>query len=86
MAVARLRYLNARDQLEVVAGKILPAAERGLEQAQEGYRVGRVQFLELMDAQSTLGTVRLRSIELHREMARAEAQLMSLAGAGICNQ
>ncbi len=86
MAVARYRYLNARDQLEVVAGKILPAAERGLEQAQEGYRVGRVQFLELMDAQSTLGTVRLRSIELHREMARAEAQLMSLAGAGICNQ
>jgi len=86
LAVARHRYLNARDQLEVVAGEILPAAERGLEQAQEGYRVGRVQFLELMDAQSTLGTVRLRSIELHREMARAEAQLMSLADAGICNQ
>jgi outer membrane protein, heavy metal efflux system len=85
LAVARHRYLNARDQLEVVAGRILPAAERGLEQAQQGYRVGRVQFLELMDAQSTLGTVRLRSIELNREMARAEAQLMSLAGAGICN-
>ena len=81
-AVSRQYYLNARGQLEITANRILPAAQRGLEQAQEGYRVGRVPFLELMDAQRILATVRLRSIELRLDLALAEAQMMSLVGAG----
>lgn len=83
LTVAKQRYLKTQGQLTVVAQRILPAAERGLAQAQEGYRVGRVQFLELIDAQRTLATVRIRSLELNRDLALAEAQLMSLAGAGL---
>ena len=82
LLVASQRYQNAHDQLEISAHRILPAAERGLSQAQDGYRVGHVPFLELIDAQRTLATVRIRTLELRRDIHIVEAELMSLAGAG----
>ena len=39
-------------------------------------------FLELVDAQRTYNEVRLRTLELRRDLAVAEADLMSLLGAG----
>lgn len=83
LVLAQHKYQAIRAQLEVSVNRILPAAERGLEQAQTGYGVGRVPFLELMDAQRLHASARLRSIELHRETAMAKAQLMSLAGLGL---
>ncbi len=80
--VARRRYHTTRDQLQDLRNRIMPAAERGLEQAQEGYRVGRLPFLELIDAQRTLSDVRLRILELRKDLIVAEAELMSLVGAG----
>ncbi len=82
LAVARQRSIATRDQLDAYRGRIVPAAERGIAQAQDGYRAGRLPFLELIDAQRTLATVRLRNIELARDLVLAAADLMSLVGSG----
>ncbi len=82
LRVARQRYLTIRDQLQAATSRILPAADRGLAQAQEGYRAGRLPFLELIDAQRTLAGVRLRTLELSKDLVVAGAELMSLIGAG----
>lgn len=82
LQVAHQRYLAARDQLHATMSRIVPAADRGLTQAKEGYRVGHLPFLELIDAQRTLAHVRLRTLELRRDLTVAEAELMSLIGTG----
>jgi cobalt-zinc-cadmium efflux system outer membrane protein len=82
LAVVRQRYHTTREQLEALLNRIAPAAERGLAQAQEGYRVGRLPFLELVDAQRTLANVRRRTLELRRDLIVEEAAIMSLTGAG----
>jgi len=82
LAAAQQRHQMMHEQLAVVTDRIVPAAERGLDQAQEAYRVGRLMFLELVDAQRTYTDVRMRTLELRRELALAEADLMSLLGAG----
>ena len=82
LAAARLRHRQAHDQLETVSERIAPAAERGLAQAQEAYRTGRLMFLELVDAQRIFTDVRLRTLELRKDLAMSEADLMSLLGAG----
>ncbi len=82
LEAARQRYLTARDQLHATVSRIVPAAERGLTQAQEGYRVGHLPFLELIDAQRTLARVRLRTLEIKKDLIVAEAELMSLTGTG----
>ncbi len=82
LATAQLRHRQAHDQLETVSERIAPAAERGLAQAQEAYRSGRLMFLELVDAQRIFTDVRLRTLELRRDLAMSEADLMSLLGAG----
>ena len=80
LETARQRYLAAREQLHTTVSRIVPAADRGLTQAREGYRVGRLPFLELIDAQRTFASVRLHTLELRRDLTVAEAELMSLLG------
>ena len=82
LAMAHLRHRQAHEQLETVSERIAPAAERGLAQAQEAYRTGRLMFLELVDAQRIFADVRRRTLELRRDLAMSEADLMSLLGAG----
>ena len=82
LSTARLNHRTAHEQLDQLAERIAPSAERALTQAQEGYRSGRLMFLELVDAQRTFNDVLLRTMELRRDLALAEADLMSLLGAG----
>jgi len=82
LEVASQRYLTSRDQLNVAVNRIMPAAERGLTQAQEGYRVGHLPFLELIDAQRTFANIRLRILKLKKDLIVTEAELMSLLRTG----
>ena len=82
LSTARLNHATAHHQLDQLTEQISPAAERALAQAQEAYRAGRLMFLELVDAQRTFNTVHLRTMELRRDLALAEADLMSLLGEG----
>lgn len=82
VATARLNHRNAHERLDRLDRQIVPAAERALVQAREAYRAGRLMFLELVDAQRTRQDVVLRTLQLRRDLALAEADLMSLLGAG----
>ncbi len=81
-AAADAAYRAIRDELRISEERMQPAAEGALEQAQDGYRVGRVPFLELIDAQRTFSSIRLRNLELRRDLVIAEAELHSLIGIG----
>ncbi len=82
LKAARLAHQSFEVQLKQLEEDIAPSAVRGLSQAQAGYRSGRLMFLELIEAQRTLADVRLRSLEVHRSLMWAEADLMSLLGSG----
>ncbi len=82
LATARQNHEMLHQQLETLQSTILPAAERGLDQAQQAYRAGRLMFLELVDAQRTYADFSLRSLELKRDLALAEADRLSLLGVG----
>ena len=82
LSSARLKHRTTHERLDHLAERIVPAAERALVQAREAYRAGRLMFLELVDAQRTYIEVHLRTMELRRDLALAEADLMSLLGAG----
>jgi len=82
LAAARQRHRRLHEQHDTVADLIAPAATRGRAQAQQAYRAGRLMFLELIDAQRTYAEVRLRTIELRKDLALAEAELTSLLGTG----
>lgn len=79
---ARQRHDLLHEQLAAFGERIAPAARRGFDQAQAAYRVGRLVFLELVDAQRTLAGVRLRTLELRKDLALADADLSSLVGTG----
>jgi len=83
LAAARTRQRTTDKQLAQLTEKILPAAERALSQAQEAYRSGRLDFLELVDAQRTCKEVILRTVELRRSRVLADAELMNLLGTGL---
>ncbi len=68
--------------MDRLAERIAPAAERALTQAQEAYRSGRLMFLELIDAQRTFNDVLMRTMDLRRDLAQAQADLMCLLGIG----
>jgi cobalt-zinc-cadmium efflux system outer membrane protein len=82
LSTAWSTHHTAHEQMDQLTERIAPAAERALIQAQEAYRSGRLMFLELVDAQRTFNDVLLRTMELRRDLALAEADLMSLLGAG----
>jgi cobalt-zinc-cadmium efflux system outer membrane protein len=79
---ARENLRTTREELRISEEHLTSAAERALEQAREGYRFGRVPFLDLLDAQRTYSNIRLRNLELKRDLIIAEAELSSLAGIG----
>jgi len=82
LCVVRARCKTIRDELQALLQAVQPAAARGLHQAREGYRAGRLPFLDLIDAQRTHSTVEQRALTLRRDLVLASAELMSLAGAG----
>jgi cobalt-zinc-cadmium efflux system outer membrane protein len=70
----------ARERKAIHTRQVLPSALRAFEQVREGYRAGKLGFLELIDAQRTLTAARLQQLQLIREIRRAEARLFGLAG------
>jgi outer membrane protein TolC len=75
--------------LELLTQRLLPKARQSLEVAQSGYVSGKVDFLNLLDAERTLLEFQLSEVEarVQRELALAELSLLILgtppAGAPI---
>jgi outer membrane protein TolC len=73
-------FRAASRNLELFDRRLLPKARQSLEVAQSGYAGGRVDFINVIDAERTLLDLRLSAIEarLQRELALAELSLIIL--------
>jgi len=73
-------FREASRTLELLTERLLPKARQSLEVAHSGYVSGRVDFLNLLDAQRTLLEFRLTEVEarVQRELALAEISLLIL--------
>lgn len=73
-------FREASRSLKLLTESLLPKARQALEVAQSGYVSGKVDFLNLLDAQRTLLEFRLAEVEaqVQRELALAELSLLVL--------
>jgi outer membrane protein TolC len=71
---------EAEEVVRLYAGKILPAAEANVKEAQSGYVAGRVQFLNLVEAQRNRIGLRNRYYEATAESLRRRAALERVVG------
>jgi cobalt-zinc-cadmium efflux system outer membrane protein len=84
-------FREATRNLELLTERLLPKARQSLEVAQSGYVSGKVDFLNLLDAERTLLGFQLFEVEarVQRELALAELSLLILgtppAGAPVLN-
>lgn len=80
VAAAHADYLEAQDQAQTFARSIIPAAEKALSQARDGYQAGRQSFLDILDAQRTLSEARFSQLEGRMTGGLAQAKLIGLLG------
>ena len=71
-------YREATRNLELVTRSLLPKARQALEVARSGYRSGRVDFINLLDAERSLLEFQLAEVEARtrRELVLAEVSLL----------
>jgi cobalt-zinc-cadmium efflux system outer membrane protein len=67
-------------EVEQLQAEVLPGAQTAYEAAQTGYRQGKFDFLEVLDAQRTLFNSRTRYVQALAELNRAIAQVERLIG------
>ncbi|MTI88993.1 MAG: TolC family protein [Balneolaceae bacterium] len=67
-------------EVQQLEDEILPGAESAFEGIQTGYRQGKFDYLEVLDAQRTLFTSRTRYIQALAEYNRAVAEVERLIG------
>ncbi|HLA85163.1 MAG TPA: TolC family protein [Thermoguttaceae bacterium] len=68
LAAAFKQHVNARQQVKLYRGEILPDASRSLELVQQGYRQGEFGYLELLTAQRTYFRTHLAYVESLRTL------------------
>jgi outer membrane protein TolC len=71
---------EAEEVVRLYAGKVLPAAEANVKEAQSGYVAGRVPFLNLVEAQRNRVGLRNRYYEAIAESLRRRAALERVVG------
>ena len=77
-AHAELVRADAEDRL--VRSGLLPQAEQSLESSRSGYKVGRIDFLSLLDSQVSLLRAQLRGVRASADRRAAYAALEVAAG------
>jgi len=73
-------FREANRNIELLTERLLPKARQSVEVAQSGYVSGKVDFLNLLDAERTLLGFQLSEVEarVQRELALAELSLLIL--------
>lgn len=80
LAEAVVRLEIARSQYLLVADQMLPAAAKHHEAVSEGYRLGRISYLELLEARRSLTQVRGQRIEMLAAYHEARVEIEALTG------
>ena len=73
----------ARHEVEQLRKEVLPGAETAFEAAQAGYRQGKFDYLEVLEAQRTLFSSRTRYIGALGEYNRSVAEVERLIGTSL---
>lgn len=80
LAEALTRLKLARERHRRVASEMLPAAEKHYATVSEGYRLGRIGHLELLEARRALTQVRGQRIEALSEYHQTRVEIEALTG------
>ena len=80
IAESHMRLSVARSQYELVAGEMLSAAVDHYEAISEGFKLGRISFLELLEARRALNTVRKQRIDTLSQYHSARIDLEAITG------
>lgn len=75
--------LHARTQADALRTRVIPEAERTLQHTEAGYSLGRYSYLELVDAQQQLLTVRREAVDAARDYHLFFVELERLAGRSL---
>ncbi|MCE9634261.1 MAG: TolC family protein [Planctomycetes bacterium] len=76
--------VSARAELNDLRARVVPLAEKTLEATRDEHRSGRQEFLAVLDAQRTLLDARLAILGLERDVALADADVLTLTGDPPC--
>lgn len=79
------RWQSAANEATSLAEEILPQADKAFRLTLDGYRAGRFQFLEVLDAQRTLFEARGQQVNALTELHSARAQVERLTSARRSN-
>lgn len=80
LAEAFVRLEIARSQYQLVADRMLPSAIKHHEAVTEGHRLGRISYLELLEARRALTEVRGQRIEMLSGYHEARVEIEALTG------
>lgn len=80
VAMALAQYRRARDQLALYADGLLPQARQTVDAMLAGYQVNKVDFLDLVRAQTTLAEYQTQYWQVYSEAHRALARLVAAVG------
>ena len=78
LAKAYRSLVSAQNEARTIAEETLPAAQSAFESVRQGYRQGKFDYLEVLDAQRTLFGVRRQQIQALRRYYRARVQVERL--------
>ncbi len=71
---------TALAEANMIGNTMLPAAEQAFQSAEEAYRSGKLEYLDMLDAQQTLADIRAQHIEALAEAHRSVTDLERLIG------
>lgn len=86
VAVALADYRRAHEQAQLLKMAIIPQANQTVTSMRMGYQVGKVDFFNLSDAQSTLYDYETRYWQAFSEAQRALAQLEAAVGQEVVHE
>ena len=70
--------VSAQNEARTIAEETLPAARSAFESVRQGYRQGKFDYLEVLDAQRTLFDVRRQQVQALRDYYQARARVERL--------
>ncbi len=80
LAVAYRDLAAAHDEAVVLAADVLPGARSAFAAVEEGYRLGRFGYLEVLDAQRTLVAAEVQHLRAQASVQKAVAHVERLTG------
>ena len=85
LAAAYRDLAAAHDEAAALAGSVLPGARSAFAAVEEGYRLGRFGYLEVLDAQRTLVAAETQHLRALAEAHKAAAQVERLVGVPLAD-